>query len=429
MRILVAGANGFIGSHITGALIEAGHHVVAAVRNPGLFLFRFPGAEAISVDFNRDTTPKDWAERLENIDAVVNCAGILRSRLRHKMEAVHLLAPRALFEACARCGVKRVIHVSAVSADADVGTPYASTKAAAEDTLRQTDLDWVILRPSLVYAAGSYGGTSLLRGLAALPGFIPVVGAGEQSFRPIHAVDLAAGIVRLLERSDGGRMTLEPAGPEILPLSSILKNLRAWLGFKPARIVHVPTWLARITARIGDLVSAAAFNTTALRQLEFGNAGDPAEFIRITGVSPAPMRQWLLRQPSHVQDRWHARLYWPRILLRYVLATLWIASGVIGLWPARDTALSLLVFAGFSSAATWALVAGTCVLDIVIGVAIVIRWRTRWLGLIQLAVVAGYTITLSIAAPGLWADPFGVLLKNLPILIAIGIWMVLEDDR
>lgn len=429
MRVLLIGANGFIGSHIAGALIESGQEVIAAVRRPGEFLLRFPGARAIRADLKRDTTPDAWIGRLEGVDAVVNCAGTLQSRFGQRVEAVHLLAPQALFEACRRCGVNRIIHISAVSADTKAGTAYARTKAAAEEALRGTDLDWAILRPSLVYAAGSYGGTSLLRGLAALPKFVPVVGSGEQPFRPIHAMDLAAGIGRILERPDVRRVTLEPAGPEVITLAALLRKLRTWLGLRPARIVRVPVPLAQAMARVGDLFGATTFNSTALRQLEFGNAGNPEEFVRLTDISPTSMDDWLLRQPSHVQDRWHARLYWLRIALRYVLAAFWIASGAIGLWPARPTVLTLLAFAGLSQAGAYTLMVATCTLDIIVGLAIAVRWRPKLLGTIQLLIVAGYTAALGVLAPEMWIDPFGTLVKNVPILVAITIWITLENDR
>ncbi len=429
MRILVSGANGFIGSYLSGALLEAGHEVIAAVRRPEEFLIRFPAARAIHVDLNRDVTPEVWVARLHDVDAVVNCAGILRSRLRQSARAIHVQAPLALFEACRRCGIRRIVHVSAVSADFRADTDYARTKAEAEEKLSVMDMDWIILRPSLVYAEGTYGGTSLLRGLAALPGFLPVAGGGDQLFRPIHARDLAISIVRILERPEISRVTLEPGGPETIALSALLGKLRAWLGLRPAREIRIPMRLCRIAARIGDFCGAATFNTTALRQLEFGNIGSPDEFVQLSGVTPASMDQWMLRQPSHVQDRWHARLYWVRLLLRYCLAGLWIASGVIGLVPAREEVLSLLAFAGLSVVAAYALIIGTCALDIAIGMAVAVRWRPKLIGVIQLLLVAGYTIALSVNAPSLWSDPLGALLKNLPILAAIVVWMILENDH
>lgn len=77
-----------------------------------------------------------------------------------------------------------------------------------------------------------------------------------------------------------------------------------------------------------------------------------------------------------------------------------------------------------------AILAGTCALDIALGFLVLFRWRPRLLrAALQLLVVVGYTVVLSVVAPGLWADPFGVLVKNIPILVAIAVWMVLEDDR
>jgi uncharacterized protein YbjT (DUF2867 family) len=66
-------------------------------------------------------------------------------------------------------GVRRVVQVSAISAEPAAGTAYAATKHAADEHLRSTGLEWTILRPSLVVARGAYGGTALFRGMAALP--------------------------------------------------------------------------------------------------------------------------------------------------------------------------------------------------------------------------------------------------------------------
>ncbi|MCW5604619.1 MAG: NAD(P)H-binding protein [Burkholderiales bacterium] len=218
MTVLLAGANGFIGAHVMAALLEGGHDVVAAVRRPDVLARRFPQVRALHADFNVDTRPEAWLPRLHGVDAVINCAGVLDGGRGQDIEAIHVAAPKALFDACVMSGVRRVIHVSAVSADPQAGTEYARTKHEAETCLRRADLDWVIVRPSLVYASGSYGGTSVLRALAAFPCFVPVVGDGMQPFRPLHAHDLARGIVALLERPSVRRVTLEPAGPEIITL-------------------------------------------------------------------------------------------------------------------------------------------------------------------------------------------------------------------
>jgi nucleoside-diphosphate-sugar epimerase len=118
MNVLLTGANGFIGRYLIAALIGAGHHVVPAVRRPSDTDLLLPAAASIAVDFNHDTRPDDWIPRLAGIDAVINCAGILQARGWQSITSIHATAPIALFTACRRAGVRRVIQISAISADA-----------------------------------------------------------------------------------------------------------------------------------------------------------------------------------------------------------------------------------------------------------------------------------------------------------------------
>ena len=233
MRILLLGANGFIGSRLVAMLLADGHEVRAAVRNPHRLKGRFPPIDARHVDLNRFTTMQDWRSLLAGIDAVVNCAGALQSGRGQNLKAIHEEAPSALFQACVEARVRRVVHISAISADPAATTEYALTKHSAEQRLRELDLDWVILRPSLVYAEGSHGGTSLLRALAAVPWITPLPGSGGQPFQPLHLDDLAETVALLIREPRLSRLTLEPAGPERLTLAEIVVRLRAWLGLPP----------------------------------------------------------------------------------------------------------------------------------------------------------------------------------------------------
>ena len=204
MRILVTGAAGFIGRHIVAALGSAGHRVVCATRDVERTRRMFPGQESIACDFNRDVTTDAWLPRLVGIDAVVNCVGILQSRRGQSMAAIHSAAPKALFDACVRTGVRRVMQISALGVGPQVSTAYSQSKLDADRYLETLDLDWVVLRPSLAYTpAGSFGGTSLFRALAALPWIVPLVGNGRQLFQPIHM------LANPLEEGDLG--ALDPA--------------------------------------------------------------------------------------------------------------------------------------------------------------------------------------------------------------------------
>jgi uncharacterized protein YbjT (DUF2867 family) len=321
VKVLLTGANGFIGRYLLAALLQAGHDVVPAVRRQVEIDRLLPCPAAIRVDFNRATDLKDWAPHLIGIDAVVNCAGILQGRPGQSIGAIHARAPIALFQACEAAGIKRVIQISAISAEPGAHTGYATTKYAADVFLARTGLDWVILRPSLVYARSAHGGTALFRAIAALPFAIPLPGSGEQQFQPIHMDDLTGAIVAILANPSMRRITVDPVGPEAVSLHQLFTDLRQWLGFAPVPTIAVPMSLMRAAARVGDVVGGS-LNTTAIRQVEFGNTGPVEPFVAAIGVRPRAWAVGLNQHPATTEDRRQARLYFVRPLLRIALVLL-----------------------------------------------------------------------------------------------------------
>src|SRR5690349_14834109 len=111
MKILLTGANGFIGRYLLAGLLAAGHEVVPAVRRPEEADRLLPVPCSIKVDFNRDTKVETWLPRVADFDAVINCAGVLQESRGQSIAAIHAAAPEALFEACRQRGVRRVIQI------------------------------------------------------------------------------------------------------------------------------------------------------------------------------------------------------------------------------------------------------------------------------------------------------------------------------
>jgi uncharacterized protein YbjT (DUF2867 family) len=424
LRILLTGANGFVGRYLLARLLGAGHDVVPAVRNPAATDKLLARPSSLFADFNRDTDPATWLSRLERIDAVINCAGVLQERPGQSIEAIHAATPKALFAACRQANVRRVIQISAISAEPAAGTAYASTKRNADEYLSTTDLDWVILRPSVIYAEGAYGGTALFRALAVMPFAIPIPGDGRQPFQPIHVDDLASTVLKILKTPSINRVVIDPVGPDRVDLKDILSDLRRWLGVWPAPFVQIPRPLVAIAAKLGD-VFGGPLNSTSLRQLEFGNAGDVQRFIGATDIAPRRWRDALLARPAQPQDRWHARLFFVRPLLRLTIATTWIVSGIAGLAHAPIASMVELTRLGIPP---W-IFAAACLLDIAVGAGVLSRWRTGTLAIAQLAIVATYSAVLSIVQPSLWMEPLGPLLKNLPFVASILALAAIEHDR
>lgn len=431
MRILLTGANGFIGSHLLAGLRARGHDVVAAVRRPAALRRRFPDVTAIACDLNRDIRPEDWTARLAGIDAVVNCAGVLHGGRGQDMARIHGDGPAALFDACAAIGVRKVVQISAISAGGTIDTAYARTKGRADEHLRGLPLDWTVLMPSLVYGPTSYGGSSMLRALAAAPLAVPLVGDGSAPFRPIHVDDLVETVSRVLQDDAPARRTLQPVGPQRLSMRDVIAKLRGWLGLPPARFVGIPLPAMRAGARVADVFGGGPMGSAALAQVLAGNAGDEpdGQFAAAIGFQPRSMDAALSRRPAGTQDLWHARMYLLRPAVRAALALLWLLSGILGWFAPPESWRDLAgVLAGLGLPA--ALIAKAfCGLDVLVGVAVLAGWRPVLLAWLQAGMVLGYTLVLSLLAPALWLHPFGPLLKNLPILALIPVWAVLERER
>ncbi len=429
MKILLTGANGFVGRHLMTSLQEAGHSVTASVRNPDAFRRQWPSVDVMACDFMTDQDRQLWCDRLAGFDAVVNCAGVLQRSPGVDPEAIHHKGPAALFDACNELKLRKVVQISAISAREGVATEYAQTKCRGDAHLMALDLDWVILKPSLLYAKGSYGGTSLIRALAAMPLAVPLPGRGDQLFQPLHLDDLGRTVVKVLEEPVYAKTILEPAGPETLSLREILLQYRSWLGIRGAACVALPLWLVKASCRVGDLLGIGALRTTSLQQILEGNCGDNQGFEKAIGFRPATLRESLQNAPSDVQDRWHAQLYFLAIFVTFALSATWILSGAIGLWVLPEVGEKVAGRIGLYGVAADIAAFGTCLMDIVVGLWVASRRAAGLCALVQMAIVLAYSLVLGIAIPELWSDPFGSLIKNLPMLALIPVWAVLARGR
>ena len=401
MRVLILGADGFIGRHIAFHLRDHGHAVLAHARRPEP-LARM-GFQTLRADLTDPAThdPGFWRQPLQD-SHLINAAGLLTGTPA-QFKAVHHDAPKAALAALPPG--HHALLISAVGTGAD--TPFAHWR-------RQTEALFAghaILRPGMVLADTSYGGSSALRAFAAFPVMTPVVGTGTQTFNPIHAADLAAIALHHLTARPA---TTEIGGPETLTLTELTRLTRRWLGLAPQPILHIPLPLARGLGHIGDALRLGPISATAVAQLQAGLCAAPSPMAR--GVTAFTMAR-----PAGTQDLWQARLYLLRPLIRLTLAVMWLWSAALGLALPPDS------FPLIHAPLWTARMAG--VIDLGLGLALIRNWHPRTTGLAQLAMVAGYTIGLTLLAPGLWVDPFGGLLKNLPILALILTHLALIEER
>ncbi len=385
-RVLILGADGFIGRHLAFHLRAAGWQVTAQARRPERLMSM--GFSTLPADLADPAThaPAFWAPHLTEGCALVNAAGLLTGT-EAAFAAVHRAAPAAALAALRGPAVL----ISAIGVGAD--TPFARWRRETEALFRGQ----CILRPGLVLADTSYGGSSLLRALAALPVRVPVVGTGDQPFNPIHAADLSAVVEEALTRPDL-RGTWEIGGPETLTQSALVLALRRWMGLPEAPPLRLPLALARGLGRVGDWLRLGPVSATAVAQLQDGVWADPAPLMARIKTRPRGLSAVLAARPAGTQDLWQARLYLLKPLVRLVLAALWLISAGLGLALAPAAFLPRLA-EGLPPEVMVALARAGGLADLALGLALLRNWRPRAVARAQIALVLAYTAGLSLLAP------------------------------
>jgi len=425
MKVLISGATGFIGSHITDALINGGYHVTVCARYPMSAQQRWPGVHVITTDFSKDHSVSEWLPRLEGIDVVINAVGIIRETGAQRFNALHTAAPCALFKACEQAGVKKAIQISALGADETAFSQYHLSKRAADECLMRLDLNWSILMPSIVYGPGAKS-MAFFKALAALP-LTPIVDKGDQPVQPIHIDDLVQAVLHILQSAETNHLRIALVGPEAITMKEIYSRLRFWLGLGSARFVSIPYTLTLIAGYIGGFFRNTPMTRETIQMLRRGNTADVTPFVNHFGFVPTSFEGSLENKPSQQADRWHAGLYFLKPLLRFSIAFLWVFTGIVSafIFPV-DQSYSMLEKAGITGLLGPVMLYGAAATDIVLGLATLLVHRINLIGLMQIAVIAFYSIIITFSQPELWVHPFGPVSKNIPLIIATLTMLVLE---
>jgi uncharacterized protein YbjT (DUF2867 family) len=338
-------------------------------------------------------------------------------------------ACEALYAACAERGQRRVVHISAAGVEPGRATAFNHTKLEAEDALKLFDLDWIILRPGLVLAPAAYGGTALLRGLAGFPGVIPI--AHPEAFVQIVSVDdVALAVARAVLPTTPARLSIDLVGPELVTLGELLKSLRRWLGFPPARLLALPASMAaQLADMIGYLGWRSPMRTTSMVQLSDGVTGDHSHAFAALGVRPRSLPETLAGWPSGVQERWFARLYFLKPAALVGQIGFWLVSGVIGLTSGFSSAVEVLTSGGMATPLAKVIVAAGAVADIGVAAAACFRSGAPWALRGMMLLCALYLMGGSVLRPDLWLDPLGPFTKVIPVALLALMTLAVMDER
>jgi uncharacterized protein YbjT (DUF2867 family) len=425
MKIAIVGGTGLIGSAVAAHLSSQGHSVISMSRNA-----RSQSADSASVDISKATTPAYWLPHLAGADAVVSCAGVLQDGAADSTVMVHHFGIANLFAACEQLQIRRLIHFSAIGIDRKTPSAFSRTKLAGDKALMERDLDWVILRPSVVFGRPAFGASALMRGLAALP-VVPVMpNTGELQI--VLLEDVVRAVEYFLRPGSPARRIVELVGPDRYSFNEIISRIRSWYRWPPAREIHLPDFAASALYKLGDIVSVLGWRppvrTNAQLEIARGAVGDVGNMERL-GLNPQNLSDFFAREPASVQERWFARMYFVKALLFATVSLFWIATAAASLGPGWGYGIDLLREGGVEGRAAALTVIAGALADLLIGIAIACRRTSRYGLYAALALTFVYACIGTTLVPRLWADPLGPMLKIWPVMVAHFAALAVLEDR
>ncbi len=373
--------------------------------------------------------------RDHRIDVVVNCLGVLQDGPGSDTTAVHCDFVARLLQSIRESDrAIRLVHISIPGTTETDRTAFSTTKREAERLIAESGAAFTILRPGFVVALAAYGGSAMVRSLAAYPLDLPATERAAP-FQPVAMEDIAATVAWLAARDAGeaNAVTWDLMQEQPVTLGDVIDQFREVFGTGRWRRIVMPVFLLDLGARLGDLTSLFGWmppmRTTAIAELRRGVNGDPVGWMAATGIVPKRIEQMAGRRLATIQDKWFARLFPIKALMVASLVVFWVVSGFIALVISYDAAAAILRSHGFPPSLIAPVTIGTSLMDMAIGALIAFR-RTAAFGLIAGIVASlGYMIGAAILTPDLWIEPLGALVKTGPAVVLMLVALLTLDNR
>jgi NADH dehydrogenase len=299
LSICVLGGTGFVGSRLVTRLVAAGHRVKVLTRNRERHrhLLVLPELNLVNANVH---DAGELAVQFKSVQVVINLVGILNERGHggSGFSAAHTELARKVAGTCRSAGVLRLLHMSALGADAQAGpSHYLRTKGEAEQVVRAEcgdAVDFVIFRPSVIFGPDD----SFINRFAHLLRLVPLVfplARASARFAPVYVDDVVQAMQRCLRGGAASERSLELCGPDIYTLREVVAftartlRLRRW-------IFGLPDFMARLQGVVLGLIPGKPFSLDNFRSLTVDSVCSENGFA-LLGMEPQSMpgivRQYL----------------------------------------------------------------------------------------------------------------------------------------
>ncbi|MEM8693748.1 MAG: complex I NDUFA9 subunit family protein [Pseudomonadota bacterium] len=293
--VTIYGGSGFVGRYIARRMAKAGWRVRVAVRRPNEAIFVKPygvvgQVEPVLCNIRDDASV---AQVMTGADAVVNCVGILASQGKNTFDAVQAEGPARIARIAAQQGITKLVHVSAIGADAASDSDYARTKARGEAAMQGHMPGAVILRPSIIFGPEDQF-FNRFASMSRLGPVLPVVGA-ETLFQPVYVDDVAKAAETALT-SDVEPGIYELGGPDVHSFRDLMSTMLDVIR-RRRKVINIPFWAASIMGFGFDLLNTltlglvpAQITRDQVRNLRNDNVvDDTAKGFAHLGIEPVAM--------------------------------------------------------------------------------------------------------------------------------------------
>lgn len=279
--VTIFGGSGFLGRYVAQALLNEGARIRVACRNVGGAnhikpLGNVGQVQLMAADVRK---PDSVARAVKDADVVINLVGSFDN-----MDAVQNIGAGIVAQAAAAAGVKALVHVSAIGADAHSEAVYGQSKAGGEAAVRAAFPSAVILRPSIVFGREDQFINRFAGMIRALP-VVPVIGA-DTKFQPVFVGDVAKAVAKAVAHQDGS--TLELGGPETFSMMELNRWIAKAIGRDPI-FVEVPDIAAKLLAKGTGWLPGAPITEDQYKMLGKDNVVTGTDGLAAYGIVPTPL--------------------------------------------------------------------------------------------------------------------------------------------
>ena len=253
--VTIFGGSGFVGAQVARAMARRGWRIRIAVRKPALaHELRMAGdVGQVQLTLCDITKKEDVVAALQGADAAINLVGILYETGGRKFDALHVDGSRNIAEAAAAAGVKQLVQMSALGADANSDAAYARTKGEAEQAVRAAFPGAIVVRPSVIFGSEDQF-LNRFGNMASRMPVMPVV-EGNSRLQPVHVMDVAEAIARATVDTRFSGETFELGGPTVWTMKEIIDYVLAETG-RSRMAVALPTIAAKAIASLAQIPAA-----------------------------------------------------------------------------------------------------------------------------------------------------------------------------